>query len=302
MKKILFAIAILIFAAGCSDPNTGTTSTPPSTSKYKKYAGDDEIKIMSFNVRTSGMDKNTVNHWENRKEACIALIKDHKPTIIGFQETTYTDQWVYLKNQLKSSGYEGYGLNRQNGEEGGYGEVSAILYDKNLVRMIDAGTIWLSETPDTPSKGFGAGYYRTASWGLFEHIHTGQEFLFINTHLDHESELAQVEGMKLIAKKFEEYKKSHSLFLTGDLNVEASHKAIEAIKSFMRNARTYAYPTDSYGTTNGFKTKDSNKKIDHIYYSDHLKPVEYYTIREEYNGVEFVSDHFPIYAIIKVKK
>ena len=109
--------------------------------------------------------------------------------------------------------------------------------------------------------------------------------------------------MKLIANKFKEYKGDvDALFLSGDLNVDATHDAIKEIKDFMRNARTYANRTDSYGTTNGFSDPNKKGMIDHIYYNKELKnPIEYQTIRDTYNGVKFVSDHYPIYTIIRLK-
>lgn len=292
-----------MLASSCGESNDTPPPPQPPASKYQKHAKDNEIKIMSFNIRTSGMDKETPNHWDNRKAACIELIRDHMPDIMGVQEATYTDQWEWLKNQLKGAGYDGYGVNRQTGKESGAGEVPGILYNTSVIKKIEVGTFWLSETPNVPSMGWDANYYRTATWGLFEHIQTGKQFLYINTHLDHESETAQVEGMKLIANKFQEYKSDvDAFFLTGDLNVDSSHKAIEAIKGFMRNTRTYANRSDNYGTTNGFKSDTQKSKIDHIYYNKELKnPIEYYTIRDTYNGVKFVSDHYPIYSIIKLK-
>lgn len=109
--------------------------------------------------------------------------------------------------------------------------------------------------------------------------------------------------MKLIANKLKEYQKEvDALFLTGDLNIDSSHEAIDAIRDFMRNARTYATRTDNYGTTNGFESDSKKSKIDHIYYNKELKnPIEYYTIRDTYDGVKFVSDHYPIYSIIRLK-
>lgn len=300
MKKIFILLSIVMFVSGCGDKEDQAPPTPPA-SKYQKYAKENEIKIMSFNVRTSAMDKNTTNHWDNRKDACIALIKDHRPSIIGLQEAVYSAQWVWIKEQLQDD-YDGYGVNRQTGKESGSGECPGILYDKSVIKKIEVGTFWLSETPDTPSKGWDANYYRTATWGLFEHIPTGKQFFFINTHLDHESKTAQIEGMKLISKKFEEYKGKMPLFLTGDLNIDSYHEALDAIKSYMNNARNRANRTDSYGTTNSFESDSKSKKIDHIYYNKELKnPVEYCTIRDPYNDVKFVSDHYPIYAIIKLQ-
>lgn len=300
MKTLFLLLSVVLLASSCGNPSETPTPKPP-TSKYQKYAKENEIKIMSFNVRTKTSSDEGINHWDQRKEACVAVVKDHKPTIIGYQEAQYSSQWVYLKNQLAAD-YESYGVNRSDGKESGSGEVVGIMWDPKIVKKIEVGTFWLSETPDTPSKGWGANYYRTATWGLFEHLPTGKQFFYINTHLDHESVKAQVEGMKLIANKLKEYQKNvDALFLTGDLNIEASDTAIDAIKGFMRNARTYANRTDSFGTTNSFESETKKAKIDHIYYNKELKnPVEYYTIRDVYNGVKFVSDHYPIYTIIKL--
>ena len=59
------------------------------------------------------------------------------------------------------------------------------------------------------------------------------------------------------------------------------------------------YNLQVIATYNGYiTTKDV--VIDHIYCSNYLEVVEYHTINENY-GVPFVSDHYPIYAIIKLK-
>lgn len=304
MKKILFALSILLLAVSCGKGETPTPTPPtptPPASKYQKYANENEIKIMSFNVRTKTSNDKGINHWDQRKEACVALVKDHKPTIIGFQEAQYASQWTYLKDQLKAD-YDGYGVGRNDGQESG--ETMGILYDKKLIRKIEVGTFWLSDKPnEAGSKGWGATMPRTATWGLFEHIPTGKEFFYINTHLDHESYDAQVGGMQLIYDKFKEYeKKVDAYFLTGDLNVSDPHDALEILDGYMLNARITAKVTDSYGTTNGFSNPNATSQIDHIYYNKKLnKPIEYCTIRDAYNGVQFVSDHYPIYTIIRLK-
>ena len=284
-----------------------TISLPPMYTEegeliflYQKYAGSDEIKIMSFNVRTKTSETDSANNWDNRKAACVDLIKDQRPSVIGFQEAQYTLQWSYLKEQLASL-YDGYGVNRDTGDESGKGEVMGILYDKNTVEKIDGGTFWLSETPNTPSKGFGANYSRNATWGLFKHIPSGKTFYYINTHLDHQVANAQIEGMKLISQHFEEYRESYPLFLTGDLNITSTNVALDVIESYMNNARDVAPSSysDFKNTYNGWKVGGKGI-IDHIYCSNNLRVVEYHTIDDDY-GVPFVSDHYPVYAIVKLK-
>ena len=267
---------------------------------YKKFAGSDELKIMSFNVRTECNETDPNNNWVNRKEACVELIKDQKPGVIGFQEADFTNQWTYLKDQL-SKDYAGYGVNRDNGKESGGGETMGILYNKRIIEKIDGGTFWLSETPDTPSKGFGADYYRNATWGLFKHLPSGVTFYYINTHLDHKVAEAQIKGMELISQHFEAMRDTYPVFLTGDLNIKADNVALDVIEVYMNNAREVAPEvlTDFDTTYNGYQTgKDTI--IDHIYCSKYLKVAEYHTVDEDY-GVPFVSDHYPVYAIVKLK-
>ena len=273
-----------------------------SVPTFKKFASSDEIKIVSFNVRTTLTESNTDNNWDNRKEACVALLKDHMPTIIGVQEAKYQHHWTYLKEQL-SDDYVGYGVNRDTGKESGTGETMGILYNKNIIQKLDGGTFWLSETPDEPSKGFGASYSRCATWGLFKHKSTGEKFCYINTHVDHQVKEAQIEGMKLISKFFEKYKDEYLLFITADFNMKSDNEAFDPIEAYMYNTREVAPEglTDYDTTYNGFTT-GKNSIIDHIYCSDYLPVVEYHTINEQYCGVTFVSDHYPIYAIIKLKK
>ena len=312
MKKFLYALALVAFI-GCTssseDPDTPTPNpqptptpdTPTENLNLQKYANADEIKVMSFNVRLKTNETNMYNNWDFRKDACIELIQDHMPTIIGFQEAKYTDQWLFFKNKLAEK-YDGWGLNRDNGQESGSGEVMGILYDKEKVKKLEGGTFWLSETPDECSKGWGAGNYRTATWGIFEHIPTGKKFCYINTHLDHKVEEAKIGGMKLIVERFKAYNtEGLPQFLTGDLNVLSNHKALDVLKGYMDNTREVAPSdkTDFDPTYNAYKPEGSSI-IDHIYCTTGMQVVEYHTIDEKYGTSEYVSDHYPVYAIIKM--
>jgi endonuclease/exonuclease/phosphatase family metal-dependent hydrolase len=272
-----------------------------STPTFQVFAKSDEIKVMSFNVRTTLTESNTANNWDNRKGACVALIKEHMPSFIGVQEAKYNAHWTYLKQEL-SADYDGYGVNRDTGKESGSGETMGILYNKRVVEMIDCGTFWLSETPEVPSKGWGANHYRSATWGLFKHRATGKKICYINTHIDHQSAEAKVEGMKLVSRFFQQYRKEdYLLFLTADFNMGSTHEAMDVIESYMHNTREVAPEalTDNDRTYNGFN-ESTYSIIDHIYCSNYLKVVEYHTIDEDY-GVPFVSDHYPIYSIIKIE-
>ena len=318
MRKLFYALALLAFV-GCSEgadygsgnnnntnnDNTDTGDNTPTEfvpSFTPSYASDSEIKVMSFNVRLYTSEDNYLNEWPHRKDACMLMIKHQQPTIFGLQEAKYSDQYLEFKYELEKSNYVGYGLNRDTGEESGNGETMAIFYDKTKVKFLDGGTFWLSETPDKCSKGWDGACNRTATWGLFEHIATGKTFCYINTHLDHKGDKARLNGPKLIMERFAKYNPDgeYPQFLTGDMNLAPDHKALDTFEETMVNVRTEApaNKTDKCATYNGWK-KTSTSIIDHIFCTQGMKVLEYHTVIEDY-GVEYISDHYPIYAIIKI--
>ena len=319
MRKLFYALALLA-VVGCSEgvdyggtnnnnnnnnDNTGSGDTTPTEfvpTFTPSYAADDEIKVMSFNVRLFTSETNYLNEWPYRKDACMLMIKHQQPTIFGLQEAKYSDQYLDFKYALEKINYVGYGLNRDTGEESGNGETMAIFYDKTKVKLLDGGTFWLSETPDKCSKGWDAACNRTATWGIFEHIATGKKFCYINTHLDHQGDKARLNGPKVIMEHFAKYNPDgeYPQFLTGDMNLAPDHKALDAFEETMVNTRTEApsNKTDKCATYNGWK-KTSTSIIDHIFCTQGMNVLEYHTVVEDY-GVEYISDHYPIYSIIKL--
>lgn len=276
----------------------GEPETPVDYGGLQKYAKTGEIKVMSFNVRLDTSETDATNNWPNRKKACVELIKDHRPDIIGFQEAKYTSQWLYLKEQLKAD-YDGWGVNRDTGAESGSGEVMGILYNKSRIEKIKGGTFWLSETPDKCSIGWDAACKRTATWGIFRHTASNRLFLYINTHLDHKGTEAQIKGLALVADYFKQYP-SYLHILTGDMNLVSTHSAFNALTPTMKNTRDNAPKghTDTNTTYNAYSSS-KHSIIDHIYCSKNMTVVEYHTVNENF-GVPYISDHYPVYAIIKM--
>ena len=84
---------------------------------------------------------------------------------------------------------------------------------------LDQGHFWLSETPDTFSGSWGTTVVRSASWVKLQSRPHGPVLYHWNTHLDHRSELARVEGAKVILQKIAEDPKEGSIVvMTGDFN------------------------------------------------------------------------------------
>lgn len=302
MKKTIFwyILLLLLTVVSCSDSSGEDIIPDEPVEQWQKYPEQGQLKIMSFNVRYgSAKETNPMNGWEFRKAACVEMILDHKPTLIGFQEAIYTTQWRFFQEELAAE-YEGFGVGRDDGAE--KGETMGILYRKSEIRRLKEGTFWLSPTPDVCSKAveWGAGHFRTATWGIFEYIATGEKFFFMNTHLDVKS--TRDNAMKLIAERIKMYNPDDlPVYLAGDFNADSSDKIFNNIGN-LKNTRLYA-PTErsDHGPTANSWTGESKSVIDHVYCSKHLTVYEYRTIRDPYSGVTYLSDHYPIYAIVSLR-
>ena len=299
MKRLIL-LSMMLLAFSCASKNEVDNEDTTTQENWQKYPAQGELKIMSFNVRLgTAKENNPQNGWDFRKAACVAMIRDHKPTLIGFQEAVYDIQWQFFLKEFADE-YEGFGVGRDDGAE--KGETMGIMYRKAEIRKLQEGTFWLSPTPDVCSKAveWGAGCFRTATWGVFEYIASGEKFFFINSHLDGAS--TRNHAMKLIAERIKMYNpEGLPVYFSADFNAEASDTIFNNINGTLKNTRLYAPSdrTDRGPTTNSWTGK-SKSIIDHIYCSKDLKVVEYRTVRDPYNGVTYISDHYPIYAIVSL--
>ena len=275
MKKIfsivLFALALCV-AVSCS------------TEQAKE-----PIKVISYNIRCGvnpGQDGE--NNWEYRKQASINMINDEKPTIFGLQEAL-PPHLEYLKEQLPQ--YASYGIARDDGKT--EGEYMTIYYLKDEVELLDCGTFWLSETPETPSMGWDAACKRTCTWAKMRMKRSGKEFAYLNTHLDHVGKVAQREGLALMMKRASEIvPDGMPVFVTADFNCVTSDPIFEPIKAVMKDARETAPQTDRRATFNGWKP-NATAVIDHIFYRGaELK--SFRVLCDKNYGAPYISDHYPV--------
>ncbi len=266
-----------------SDPGDGTDPD---------VVGENQVKVISFNMRTGGADNGTQNAWGARREGIPAMMAKENPTVMGVQEAL-SYQLTFVTENVP--GYEYYGVGRDDG--GSTGETMAIFYKTDVVELGDHGTFWLSETPDEVSYGWDAAYRRTATWAFFTVKATGKKFFYINTHLDNEGSEAREQSMRLICDKLAELNPDgYPSILTADFNSTTDDAIFDPLKMVMHDARTDAAVTDQFGTYNGWGTTTST--IDHIFYSD-FTPLEYHTIMDRWNGVQYISDHYPISALLE---
>ena len=143
-----------------------SVATPLPTYDFAEPVSDSlDVKVMSYNVYIAGVGKKSP---ENRGELVIKTIRGEMPDSFGLQEADIA--WVNRVSEGMPE-YAWAGVGRDDGAEGG--EFSPVFYLKDKYNLIDSGTFWLSETPDTPSKGWDAMYKRICTWVILEEKESG---------------------------------------------------------------------------------------------------------------------------------
>ena len=250
-----------------------------------------DIKVISYNIRLSTKSDGD-NWWENRKQASINMINEEKPTIFGLQEALPV-QVEYLAENLPEYAYIGVG--RDDGNQ--KGEFMAIFYRKDDVELLDGGTFWLSETPDTPSRGWDAACFRSCTWTKLKMKSNGKIFAYLNTHLDHVGKEARKEGLALIMKRAQEIvTEDMPIFLTADFNAVTSNPIFEPVKAILKDAREEAPETDRRATLNCYQPGNEDKAewiIDHVFYRG-AEAKSFKVLRDKDYGAPYISDHYPV--------
>lgn len=252
-----------------------------------------ELKVMSYNIRVGSVNDGE-NNWEIRKNKVADLMNYYDADFIGMQETQKF-QMDFLLEQLPK--YNSVGKPRTNGDNGEY---SNIFYKINKFELIEQNTFWLSETPDSISKGWDGAYHRNATYALFK-LKNSEKFIWVfNTHFDNAGSIARMESARLIIKKIEEISKLRNcdLVFMGDLNSEPDSEPVKYLSQNLVETRSNCL-TKPYGnsaTWNGFDfQKKSERQIDFIFAgkSNKLLITKFITIDDFYD-FKYPSDHFPI--------
>ena len=259
----------------------------------------DSIRICSFNIRTRG-DK-APNDWQTRIPRILNILDKYELDCIGVQELT-TQQ----KNALMAKGtaYAAVGVGREPNKGG---EHCCVIYRKDRFDCLDAGTFWLSTTPDVVgSHSWKTACRRICTWAKLKDKKTGKEFVHFNTHLDHRSEEARRNGAALIMSRMDDIAKGLPCFLTGDMNCQIHTPTLQTFLAKLKNAKSasetpYKGPVQTYHGFNYNPEKDNAwAGIDFIFFKGDIRILKYDTITD-HNGKEYPSDHFPIMAEVIIK-
>lgn len=250
---------------------------------------------MTYNLKFASNDMG-INSWVNRREPMKALLQFYAPDILCVQEAFK----IQIDEISDALGYDFVGWGRDDGDI--EGEFAAIFYNRNLFQKKAEGRFWLSETPDIPSFGWGAGCRRLAVWAELEEIVSGRSFIVVNTHLDDSVLEARVNGSKLLLDRICSLAGDRSVVLTGDFNEHPSGEAVQLLLTRFRDSRAESRipPIGPAATFNNFDyhNLDVADRIDYVFLKGAIKVEKYASITNFTGDFQFPSDHFPVLAQI----
>ena len=257
-----------------------------------------EFRAMSYNIKYDNVN-DTINNWNDRKEAMVKLLNHYAPSFVGMQEVLH-NQLTFLDEQLPSHTYIGVG--RDDGKQ--KGEYAPIFYNTTEFDVLTSDTFWLSTTPEVISVGWDASMERICTFGLFEHKATKQKVWVYNTHFDHIGEEARAKSAELIAKKIKENTKENlPIVLMGDLNLPPKSAPIQFLQQQFSDGQT-STENSFYGPTGTFSGFDHSKvldmRIDYIF-TDLLEVEDYIHIDDRMENNKHISDHLPVLTRLRFK-
>ncbi|CAG8956052.1 hypothetical protein HYFRA_00011835 [Hymenoscyphus fraxineus] len=213
----------------------------------ESYSIDEQnsIKLINLRIITHNIRYATQTPFEGeepwtirRPRLCSQLMFNSTATpetVICLQEVLHT-QLVDIMASLNRSAGDGkwsyVGVGRDDGKEAG--EYSPIIYRSNIWKVVEWRTVWLSETPTTPSKGWDAASIRIVTVGVLEHLKSGKLVLIMSTHFDDQGSISRQESAKIILEIIEDEAKARdysSVLLAGDFNSPPDDGAYQIMTS-----------------------------------------------------------------------
>ncbi|OGP71896.1 MAG: hypothetical protein A2Z73_05250 [Deltaproteobacteria bacterium RBG_13_60_28] len=249
------------------------------------------MRLMTFNLRFA-TPQDGPNEWEYRKELVVQVILAHGPHLLGTQEGT-VPQLEYLAAHLPH--YLPLIAHRQIDRTCQY---PTIFYRGDLFEVGESGEFWLSETPTVHrSLSWDSAFPRMVTYGFFQERKRGLGFYFINTHLDHVSALARLEGARMIREHF--FLREKPMILVGDFNEPPDspvYREFLGEGSPLGDTWRALHPPGVEATSqHQFDGCPRGSRIDWILLSPPFAVKEAFMVTDNLKG-RYPSDHFP-YAV-----
>lgn len=297
------------------------------------YPSSIAFRIITHNVRYAASSRaRGEDPWEVRRGHLISELRFNSlycpETFICLQEVLHR-QLLDIHHGLDHDGpqWEYIGVGRDDGKEAG--EYSPIFYRPAIWKLLEHKSVWLSETPDRPSKGWDAASTRILTIGVFRHVESRRTVVAMSTHLDDQGAQARTEAAKIILQQVERYSchgpdacpDEHGtspwlpVFVAGDFNsppddgayktITGSNPGMSSLQSLVPSGNTYGHDK----TFSGFDDWDKPMtKLDYIFVNERSpdrvtpwSPTMYAVLENRFDDRVYLSDHRAVVGDVVLK-
>lgn len=239
----------------------------------------DPLTAMSFNLYVG--DQTT-----QRKTSVLQTIQNKLPDTLGVQEAD--DSWMNYLNENLATDYASIGSSSKTTD----GQYSAIFYLKEKFILLEGGTKWLSDTPNTISKYSESSMYRTFTYAVLREKKSSAKILVVNTHLDHSGIAARNKQIQVVLNFIKGYTNLPVIF-TGDFNDNPTSDIYSETQQQLADSSLIAEQSEPAYTFHNYG--QGNVTLDYIFVSSkHMSVLNYKVITDKANGI-LPSDHYPVY-------
>ena len=295
VMSIVTALTSFFGTVGGSVMDIVNYFTQPAVIQDFEEKDEDNIRIMSFNIRYGGVGSAS---REDREPLVAETIIKGAPDSVGLQEAT--PEWMTYLSTALADEYDYVGVGRDNGVD--EGEYAAIFYLKDKYTVVDSGTFWLSETPDVPSMGWGADCYRICTWVVLENKTTGERYAHLNAHFDFANDEVRYNSAAMI-NEFAAQFADIPVVYTADMNFNQGSVYYNTMldEGIFTDTKTAAEDSMDYLTYHDTKPfAHATSVIDFVMINDNFDAEVYKVVTAGVDG-KYVSDHFPVYADIRLR-
>ena len=141
----------------------------------------------------------------------------------------------------------------------------AVFYRTARLEPLAFDHFWLSDTPEViGSKTWGPKLARMVTWVKFRDRQTKREFIFVNTHFDHQVQAAREKSAQLVRERVAAFDAKLPVLLVGDFNAAAGSNKAYAILTddkFFTDTWTTARErvNEGIGTFNGVQSHSERR-------------------------------------------
>ncbi len=265
------------------------------------------FRIGTYNLRMSGLDKETAYVWDVRKERLKRSINDCNFDIFGIQEvSTVTQAW--LDSEL--SGQYVFRYFSPYSQRGTGDRAQGIGYRKDAFTLSDWNYFWASDDPGTMSDndtGSQGSYKRGGCCCVLTHKASGIRIFFMNNHGCLNS-APNIAGAPVYVEQ-EKRLNPEGLpsFFVGDMNARESSEAGSVYMTYTSWWKDPYMMLDTSkksgcsGTYNGYSNPSGKYRIDYVFFrGDGVTPLRYCCDNKLIDGL-YASDHFPVWVEFAIK-